>query len=150
MLRLHLSYLGEVGSVELYRRQSLLTGDSELAEHLSAFIEDEGRHAGRLRDMILESGGRASGLDGVTRLLFSAAGAVSAYLGVKAVLALNIMLERSGVDLYTAATRHLPEGEHRSAYQRDFSQMIDDERKHQTWFQQKRELVGRRGRDTTN
>ena len=136
-----MSYLGEIGSVELYRRQSMVTRDKELAEHLRAFIVDEGRHAAKLHGMILESGGRPSGLDGVTRLLFSAAGAVTAFLGVKIVLALNITLERIGIDLYSTATMYLPDGEQRSEFQRDFSQMIADEQKHQSWFQQKRKLI---------
>lgn len=142
--RLNLSYLGEIGSVELYSRQSRMSRDAELAEHLSAFVTDESNHARKLASMIIESKGYPWELKGPTRALFSFMGLVTGWLGVRSTLTLNIMLEKSGIDLYRAASLALPAGEERSRYQQELSQIIADEQKHQTWFRHKSELVGKK------
>jgi rubrerythrin len=135
--RLNMSYLGEIGSVALYLRQSQLTRDRELAESLVAFIKDESRHAENLVAMIKESGGKPSGLGVITGHLFSLFGRVTALLGVKMVLRTDMMMERVGIDLYNTATTLLPDSDKRFRFQQVISQMIADEQKHQAWFQQK-------------
>jgi rubrerythrin len=132
------SYHGEIGSSALYAAQARVTRDLELADKLTSFIRDENRHAEMLADMVCECGGRRPRPSVVLANLFAFFGWVSARLGMGFILAVNLFLERTGIDLYGRMSKLLPDGQTKDRYRRAVTEMLADEEVHQTWFRQRK------------